>query len=171
MIKRHLLIAIGLTIISINMFGQGRKSLDNENGLLKFKLGSSINLYKKDIKYYWIDEKGREAYDYIRGDIKQVFGRTVKSINLMFVDDKLYNINISFGVLSKSEQWDLIDFLQKKYDVPKIVREPDQYRQLAVVWETGKVLLQMDEYECTSPVMGCETDVFINSKSLSKLVD
>jgi hypothetical protein len=171
MIKRVLLISIGLTIIFINTFGQGRKSLDNENGLLKFKLGSNINFYKKDIKYFWIDKQGKESYDYIKGDIKQVFGKSVKSINLIFFDDKLYNIHINFGVLSNSEQWELIEYLEKKYDLPEIVRNPDENRQLIVIWETGKVLMQLEQYNCSSPVMSCETDVFINSKAISRLLN
>ena len=78
MIKRLLFIVISFTIISINIFGQGRKSLDNENGLLKCKLDTNIFLYKKDIKYYWIDKQGKESYDYIKGDIKQVLVRVSK---------------------------------------------------------------------------------------------
>lgn len=171
MIKKLFLFAFGYVIISNNMYGQGRKSLDNENGLLKFKLGTNINLYKKDIKYYWIDKQGKESYDYIKGDIKQVFGKSVKSINLIFVDDKLYNIHINFGVLSNSEQWELIEYLKKKYDLPEIVKNPDENRKLIVIWETGKVLMQLEQYDCSSPVMSCETDVFINTKAISKLLN
>jgi hypothetical protein len=161
---KFILVFWGYILFSFTSYSQGRKSLDNDNGLLKFKLGSSINLYKKDIKYYWIDKKGKESYDYVKGDIKQVYGKSVKKINLMFVDDKLYNIHVNFGVLSNEEQWDLIEYLQKKYDLPEIVRNPDENRQLIVIWETGKVLMQLEQYNCSSPVMSCETDVFINSK-------
>jgi hypothetical protein len=166
--KAHkILLLVVLVIFSQSLFSQGLKSLDNEFGVKKFKLESSIKLYEKDMTYYWIDEKGTEYYNYSKEDIKLLFGKNVKNINLAFVDNKLYNITVVFGVLSPNESMELMDLLKSKYDVPDIFY-PGGNLNYGAKWETGKVYMQLEEYSSTSPAFAIETHLFIMSKLLSK---
>lgn len=155
---------------SIGAFAQGRKSLDEDFGINKFKLNSDYNLYKKDLKYHWIDKKGTEFYDYVKGDIKTLFGKDIKLINLAFINNKLYNISIDFGIIDDTQKWELINFLKEKYDVPEIIHPGNDLIYIAR-WETGKTLMHLEEYSCSSPVLECKTQLFMMSKSLSKLLD
>ena len=45
------LLAFIIIFLCQNSFAQGRKSLDNEFGIGKFKLNSDYDLYEKDLKY------------------------------------------------------------------------------------------------------------------------
>jgi len=155
---------------SLFSFSQGRKSVDNENGVLHFKLNSKINLYEKKLEYDWIDEKGTEFYKYVGNDVKELFGYEVKSIHLIFVNDELFNINVNFGSLSEEKNWELLDILRHKYDVPEIIY-PNNHINFIAVWETGKVIMQMEEYSCWSPVFKCETNIFWTSKALKKKLE
>jgi len=162
---------IPIMIFCQGLFSQGRKSLDNEFGIKKFKLESNIKLYANDIKYDWIDTKGTEFYYYSKNDIKLLFGKNVKIINLAFVDNKLYSIDISFGVLNPIELKELTDLLTSKYDIPVTFLYPDENLNFVAKWETGKVYMQLDEYSNNDPVFKNETHIFINSKALKKILE
>jgi hypothetical protein len=160
---------IVIMILSQSLFSQGRKSLDNEFGIKLFKLESSIKIYENDIKYFWIDDKGTEYYNYTKGDIKLLYGKNIKNINLSFVDNKLYNITIDFGILNSTEKWELIELLKSKYDVPEMF-QPNGNLNYGAKWETGKVYMQLEEYSNSSPAFTNQTQLFIMSKSLSKVL-
>ena len=154
---------------SAGAFAQGRKSLDEDFGITKFKLNSDFDLYKKDLKYYWIDKAGTEFYDYIKGDLKTLFGKEVKNINLAFVNNKLYSISVRFGILNSIQKLELMDLLTEKYDVPEIIYPNNNLIYIAR-WETGKTLMHLEEYSCNDAVWECETHLFIMSKSIDKLL-
>lgn len=157
-------IALSLLMHISTAYTQGRKSLDDNNGISNLKLGTHINVLKSKIKYYWIDENGVESYDYTGNDIKILFGKKVRKVNLMFKNGRLWNITVNFGVLSKTQKWEIIDVLQKLYDVPNMSSNPDTYRIYAAKWETGKVYFQLQEYDCSSSIFPCETEIFCKSK-------
>jgi hypothetical protein len=155
-------------IFVTSIYAQGRKSLDNEFGLNQIKLGSNIDQFKDKLKYNWIDEKGTEFYEYTNNDIKFLYKKEVKGIYLAFVDDKLYNITVHFGVLAPKEILELVKILQDNYDIPFLRR--GNYLNFAQVWETGKVYMQLEEYSSTSPLDANETQLFWISKSLNKVL-
>ena len=117
-----------------------------------------------------IDSKGTEFYDYIKGDIKMLYGQNVKTINLAFINNKLYNITVVFGIIDETIKWELIDLLKEKYDVPELIH-PNNHIVYIARWETGKTLMHLEEYTCSSPVFECETHLFMQSKSLAKLLE
>jgi hypothetical protein len=150
-----------------NSYSQGLKSLDNAFGISKFKLKSSFDVYKKDLKYFDTNKQGIEFYTYTKGDVLTLFGQDVKSINLGYVNNKLYTISINLGSLDKKQNMALLEKLKELYSTPEIIL-PNNDLIYVAKWETGKVYMQAQEYSCSHQVIPCETEVFIYSKEIKK---
>lgn len=147
--------------------GQGKKSLDSDFGIAKFKLETPYSLYKADLEYFDTDKQGIEYYIYQK-DVKEIFGLPVEQIGLGFYENKLYTISIGFGVLDKTQNLALLHHLKDKYDIPQITEPNNNERVWVAEWVTGKTYLQATEYNCLSSINRCKTEVFIYSKSIKR---
>ena len=164
-------ILISIILLGASVKGQGLKNLDSDFGIKKFKLETSYSLYKNDLEYFDINSQGIEFYTYKKLDIKEVFGIPVKEIGLCFFNNKLYSISINFGVLSKNQNFILVNNIKNKYGLPHIIQPNDKERAYVAEWVTGKTYLQATEYDCSSTlssVSRCETELFIYSKNIKR---
>jgi len=156
-------------LIMFSGYSQGLKNLDKSFGIDKFKLNTSYNIHKNHLKYYDTNTDGVEFYDYTKGDIIKLFDQNVSRINLGYINDNLYLITISFGPLDKRQNMMLLQKLRDLFSTPEII-QLNNHLVFVAKWETGKIYMQVEEYSCSSPVFPCETELFIYSKELKKIL-
>jgi hypothetical protein len=167
--KKYILKLI-LLFYMVQAHSQGLKSLDNDYGIGRFKLGSAYSVFSKNLKYFATNKEGVEFYTYTSLDKHLYFGKSCKEIGLGFYEGRLYTVSIGYGTLDKTENIKLLNNLKDLYDIPEVVYPNNKDRVWVAVWESGKVYLQATEYSCDAPIRQCETEVFIYSKTIKRMI-
>ena len=99
-------------IISNCVSAQTVYNLDVKNGFRHFKLGSSPSQINNITKEQNQSSRNSRvvAYEYHGSDINTVFNVKVDKVTLSFFDSKLFNISVSFGSISRDEDFKLHEF-------------------------------------------------------------
>lgn len=90
---RYTLILIGLFTYQ-SLFSQDISKLDSKYGMNKFKLESSMNLYRSKLEFY--EGENPKFYEYLGDDVKSMFELNLGKIYLGYFEEKLYQISFTF---------------------------------------------------------------------------
>ena len=149
---------------------QDLDNLDRKMGFNKFKLESSFDIYKANLKLNDIDDKVK-FYDYTGSDVSSVFGISYDKITLGFYNNKLYTISITFLYTTERDDAILQNKLKELFGFTKTsndVKTPSgaEY-EWAMQWESKKVLLQVEKYNISSKTSPpWLTEIFMYSKKM-----
>lgn len=138
-------------ILVTNIFSskaQNLQNLDAKYGFNKFKLESSINLYKGYLTSLSKQDEKIKFYTYNKGDIKTIFDYEIEKIVLGYYKGKLYEISIQF----KTTDWFHSDII---YDRLKMLFGSGEYStnynkgplnyDWGYKWYTNKTYLSFDK--------------------------
>ncbi len=173
---RTLILVNSFFILFLNVTGQNLENLDNKMGFNKFKLESSYDKYKANLKLTIKETNGVNFYDYVGGDIKSVFGVLVKQINLAFYKGKLYSISIEFDYTSEEEDLVLQRHLKELFGITAILKNiktsSGALLDWVMQWDSKKVLLQIQKYNLLSSTYpGWSTEIFLYSKKIKSEIN
>ena len=150
---------------------QNLENLDSKMGFNKFKLESSFDLYKKDLKFDVVNSDDVKFYYYTGKDISSVLGLPFYKINLAFYKKRLYSISITFLYTSPDDNSILQTKLQQLFGHTKILskvkKEGGSSLDWVMQWTSQKVLLQLQQYDITdSNTQEWTTEIFLYSKGI-----
>jgi hypothetical protein len=105
-------VLIFLIFIAELTSAQSIRDLELKNGFRNFKLGSSPNQIKNITKSKVQVFKNTRitTYDYKGNNIEYIFNVKVNKVSLIFFDNKLCNINIDFGNIFESKNFELFEY-------------------------------------------------------------
>lgn len=154
-----------------NAFGQDLINLDRKMGFNKFRLETSFNNYKTNLKFLATDKQKVKHYEYIGKDITSIFGITHKSIILSFYNNSLYSISINFNYTTEQEDAilqkklkELFGYTKTSYDAESESGTESEY---ALMWKSSKVLLQLGKYKVIPGItIPWVTEIFFLSKKI-----
>lgn len=156
-------------LLSITALCQDLSNLDNKMGFNKFKLESSYNLYKSQLKHHLTGPDSVVYYDYSGNDINKVFNVFVKKISLGFYENMLYTISIDFITVGKEDETILQNELQELFGNQKIFYNTSssivEY-DWAMQWKSKNAFLQLDKISCNDDSNSCKVELFMLSKKL-----
>jgi hypothetical protein len=138
------LLIVVLIVLSSQLRGQfqGLPNLDKKYGFNKFTLEEPFSIYKNSCKFLYIDNDNVKKYEYVEASINGVFGYfKVKNLYLHFYKDKLKEIEIVFGYLTKENEEYILNELIKLYDSPQKTGRPDENLDFFYAWLSGKTSL------------------------------
>lgn len=85
-------------------YGQDLQNLDRKFGIKKFRLESSITLYKSQIQLLRKNDNGTSYYKYLGKDINNLFNVSIEEVGLIFYKNILYSISITFAQTSETNE-------------------------------------------------------------------
>lgn len=170
-----------LLLISISGFAQNLSNLDEKYGFNKFKLGSSIQSYNKDLEFLFPDKKtGTKYYKYIKKDIS-IFGYTnIDQIGLGFYKDKLYTIDIVLNPNGNDDMYlSILSKLKGLFGYPTTITSGSDHGELDTrtymenvnQWLSYKTLLGLNKVKCSSPLRPCTLNVFLVSQVIEREIN
>lgn len=144
---------IPVFFVLLNSFtsqSQDIQNLDTKYGFKKFKLESSYDLYKSQLKLIQNQEK-KAYYEFTGTEYSEIFGYKVNNINLCFYKNKLYEISIEYDLKTEEYKTDIIRHLEslfgtteQKFEDSVIEWEPKEYGW-NYFWEGKKTLLNFSK--------------------------
>ncbi len=149
--KKTTIITI-LFLFSNFIFGQSVNDLDIKNGFRHFKLGSSQTQIKniKKLTNQYSQNPNVVVYEYIGNDISNIFNVKVEGVELSFFKNKLFHIQVKFGNLENSKDFEVYEFnnilsaLERTYgkdwNTPK---NEDNVITNGAIWDGKKVRLEL----------------------------
>lgn len=148
--KNKLFFVIAL-FVSFSNYGQNSK-LDLKNGFRHFKLGTSASQIKNiKINANQISKNPRvKEYIYTGTDITTVFNVNIESITLGFFNDKLFDINVSFGNIENKVDFSVTNYksilssLEETYGTDW--KQPSNHKEIitnGAIWSGKKVTLEL----------------------------
>lgn len=158
-------------LISFNLHSQDLTNLDKKMGFNKFKLESSFDIYKTNLKLKTVGDDKVKFYEYTGKDVPSIFGIFQDKVTLGFYNNKLYTISITFIYTTQKDDATLQDKLKELFGYTKTsydvkISGSAEY-EWALQWESKKVLLQLEKYQLgssTSPPWS--TEIFMYSKKI-----
>jgi hypothetical protein len=138
------ILIIFLILLSSQVRGQyqGLTNLDTKYGFNKFKLEEPFSKYKNSCKFLYSDNDNVKKYEYVGPSINGVFGYfKIKNLYLHFYKDKLKEVEIIFGYLTKENEEFIFTELTKLYDSPQKTGRPDEYLDFFYAWLSDKTSL------------------------------
>ncbi|MGG9963048.1 hypothetical protein [Ferruginibacter sp. SUN106] len=165
------IISLVIAIIIVNFtYSQSTNELDKKNGINKFKLGTSYEVYKKDLTFIMTTkETGCKMYKYTGPNIVVLLGSIYEEISLLFYKQKLYSINIYYTNLLDPDGIKIRKRLTVLFGQPKSVNL-DNF-DWAYRWTGEKVILGWDKVSCNSDYKPCVHMAWVTSQAIRREVE
>lgn len=131
-----------------NTYSQSMNKVDEKYGLNKFKLESSITLYKNNLKQINYDGEVK-FYNYTGTDIKTIFNYKVKEIILGYFESKLYYVAFKFynndELFNSSFFYENLKDLYGKGKLEVSYKTGDYEYDWGYYWQGKKTYLRFDK--------------------------
>lgn len=158
-----------LLLCNLISYSQDLSNLDKKMGFNKFKLESTFDVNKSNLKFRITGFDKVKYYDYTGNDLHLVFGVFVKRISLGFYKEKLYAICIDFISTDKQDdaivEKKLIELFGHQKSIYNI-DDGDYKYDWTTVWDATRVYMKLDKFSCSSDVTPCDLSLFMISKKM-----
>jgi hypothetical protein len=167
---KQITFSIFLVLFLYPSFSQTLANLDRKFGINKFKLESSIELYRSEITLQPYDREDDKVhyYKYTGGNINELFDVEISEISLGFYKDKLLQISYVFNPTTDYHETIMYNKLKDLFGTPAIWN----HNKLSVklqwghLWVTNKTYLDYGKFDTLSDFKPNYLELYMYSKKL-----
>ncbi|MDG4945107.1 hypothetical protein NMK71_01655 [Weeksellaceae bacterium KMM 9713] len=140
-------------VLGVITFAQSVKDLDAKNGFRHIKLGSHISEFKGVLEESdFLSERANvKTYNYIGGDIKELFGVKINSVSLYFYKNELFFIYLGF-----EDPFELHHYMDLKKNISNSYGNKTFYARNSngsvvngAIWQGEKVRMELNRVDHT----------------------